>query len=91
MIARRSLPVLRLNMPKTISGDGVVKILTKQFGFTFISQKGSHAKLKRFAAGRTDITIVPLHRELLTGTLRGVLELTKVDFKEWVMSKICHQ
>jgi predicted RNA binding protein YcfA (HicA-like mRNA interferase family) len=70
-------------MPKTVSGEDAVKILTKHFGFTFISQKGSYAKLKRFAAGRTDITIVPLHRELLTGTLRGVPELAKVDFKEF--------
>jgi predicted RNA binding protein YcfA (HicA-like mRNA interferase family) len=70
-------------MPKTISGEGAMKILIKHFGFSSVSQKGSHVKLKRISNGSTDITIVPLHRELLTGTLRGVLELAKVDFKDF--------
>jgi predicted RNA binding protein YcfA (HicA-like mRNA interferase family) len=70
-------------MPKTVSGDGAIKILTKHFGFSFVSQKGSHVKLKRLFEGGANITIVLLHRELLSGTLRGVLELAKVDFKEF--------
>ncbi len=60
-----------------------MKILVKQFGFVFVSQKGSHAKLKKVSPGGNVSTIVPLHRELARGTLNGVLELAKVEFKEF--------
>jgi len=71
-------------VPKTFSGKAVIRILEKEFGFIVISQRGSHVKLRRKAAGRIITTIVPLHRELARGTMLGILELAEVaeeDFK----------
>lgn len=65
-------------MSNTVSGKLCVKILCKYFGFLLISQKGSHVKLRRKLGSRTITTIVPLHRELATGTLRGILEFAEV-------------
>jgi predicted RNA binding protein YcfA (HicA-like mRNA interferase family) len=63
-------------MPKKVfSGKVVIKILCRDFGFGFVSQKGSHVKLKRIIGQKEIITIVPLHKELLHGTFRGVLDL----------------
>ncbi|OIO44766.1 MAG: hypothetical protein COY72_00065 [Candidatus Nealsonbacteria bacterium CG_4_10_14_0_8_um_filter_35_10] len=71
-------------MPKRIlSGKEVIKILCREFGFYFVSQKGSHVKLKKTVARREIITIVPLHRELARGTLKGVLELAEIDEEEF--------
>lgn len=70
-------------MPKTASGKEVVRILTQHFGFYFVSQKGSHVKLRRNTNQGTITTIVPMHHELSYGTLRGVLELAKVDRKQF--------
>jgi predicted RNA binding protein YcfA (HicA-like mRNA interferase family) len=70
-------------MPKSASGDEVIKLLSKNYGFIFVSQKGSHVKLKKQLTDRTIVTIVPRHRELAIGTLRGVLELALIDFKEF--------
>jgi predicted RNA binding protein YcfA (HicA-like mRNA interferase family) len=70
-------------MPKLISGKRVVKILCREFGFYFVSQKGSHVKLARREGEKEIITIVPLHKELAYGTLKGVLELAQVDEKEF--------
>ncbi len=70
-------------MPKTFSGKKVIKILCRYFGFYFVSQKGSHVKLRKTLKGKEIITVVPLHRELATGTLRGVLKLAEVDEKEF--------
>ena len=75
------LPAWKLNMPKSASGKEVVKILTKHFGFLFISQKGSHVKLKKKTILGEIGTVVPMHRELSYGTLRGVLELAQIDIK----------
>ncbi|MDP3052105.1 MAG: type II toxin-antitoxin system HicA family toxin, partial [bacterium] len=65
-------------MPKAFSGKQVIKILCKEFGFCFISQKGSHVKLRKKIINRNVATIVPLHRELSDGTLRGILELAEI-------------
>lgn len=70
-------------MPRTASGETVVKILTKEFGFYFVSPKGSHAKLKKRTVSGTITTIVPMHHELSTGTLRGALEMAKVEYTEF--------
>ena len=66
-------------MPKLFSGRQVIKILCRNFGFYFVSQKGSHVKLKKKSNHREVITIVPLHKELARGTLRGILELAEVN------------
>lgn len=70
-------------MAKTVSGKNVIKILCRSFGFSFISQKGSHAKLRKIIAGRVITTIVPLHKELARGTLRGVLELAEINEEDF--------
>ena len=66
-------------MRKPLSGKRVIKILCKEFGFGVVSQKGSHVKLKKILADREIITIVPFHKELTTGTLKGALELAEVN------------
>lgn len=72
-------------MPKKIlSGKEVIKILCREFGFSFTSQKGSHVKLKKKVKNREIITVVPLHKELAPGTLRGVLDLAEVDIEEFL-------
>lgn len=70
-------------MSKTLSGKEAVKILCREFGFYFISQKGSHVKLRKKIKGREITTIVPLHKELAPGTLKGVLDLAEVDENEF--------
>ncbi|MDD3621382.1 MAG: type II toxin-antitoxin system HicA family toxin [Methanofollis sp.] len=64
---------------KPVSGETVIKILSKECGFTVSGRFGSHVRLsKETPAGKVG-TVVPLHRELKTGTLRGVLKLAKID------------
>lgn len=67
------------SMPKTLSGTAVIRILCRDFGFFVAAQKGSHVKLRRDAGSRVITTVVPLHRELARGTLKGALELAEVD------------
>ncbi len=70
-------------MPKALSGKKVVAVLCREFGFCFVSQKGSHVKLGKKGSDQEIITIVPMHRELAHGTLKGVLELAHVEKKEF--------
>lgn len=66
-------------MAKTVSGEEVIKVLCKEFGFVVVRQKGSHIKLK----SKNSITIVPNHKELARGTLKSVLRLAKVSEKDF--------
>ncbi len=59
---------------KVFSGVFVIEVLEKKFGFKVTSQKGSHVKLTGGPDGKY-VTVVPLHKELAQGTLRGALEL----------------
>ena len=70
-------------MSKAFSGQKVVKILCREFGFCFISRKGSHVKLRRKKGNRNITTIIPIHKELAIGTLRGILKLAEIDEKEF--------
>ena len=63
-----------------LSGSEVVSTLGK-VGFTPMSQRGSHLKLKSLQ-GRT--AIVPLHRELAPGTLRSILRQAGLTVEEFV-------
>jgi len=67
-------------MPKLpcVSGEEAVKAL-KKLGFDFLRQNGSHAILRRGSQG----CVVPMHREISQGTLRGVLRQAGVSEKEF--------
>jgi len=67
-----------------LSGEEVIKILTKHFGFKVSRQKGSHVTLVKLEGDRKIVTVVPLHKELKPGTLLGVLKLAEVDKDDFV-------
>lgn len=71
-------------MPKTFSGRQVVRILERIYLFSLVSQKGSHMKLSRRIAQQKITTVVPLHKELSLGTLRGVLDLAQIEYKDFL-------
>ncbi|MGQ3100135.1 MAG: type II toxin-antitoxin system HicA family toxin [Sphingopyxis solisilvae] len=67
-------------MPKlpVLSGRDVVAAL-ERLGFIQMRQRGSHVILQRDGVG----VVVPLHRELKTGTLAGIIRqagLSQDDF-----------
>ena len=68
-------------MPKlrNISGDKVVKILCNKMGFKISGKKGSHVRLSKITPDGKVGTVVPLHKELKIGTLKGILKLAKID------------
>lgn len=63
-----------------VSGAQVVAALRKG-GFEQVSQRGSHVKL-RAADGR--VVIVPMHRELATGTLRSIIRQSGLLVEEFL-------
>ena len=66
-----SLPIL--------SGKEAIKIF-QRLGFHIVRQKGSHILMKR----ENIACVVPNHKELKVGTLRGVLKQDNVSAEEFL-------
>jgi predicted RNA binding protein YcfA (HicA-like mRNA interferase family) len=66
-----------------VSGTEARRAL-ERLGFYFARQKGSHAILRKETAEGTRGCVVPMHREINRGTLRGVLEQAGVTAEEFI-------
>ena len=68
-------------MPKLpiLSGTEVVSALVR-LGFEQTRQRGSHVVMRKGSVG----TVVPLHKEVKTGTLAGILRQAQVSQDEFL-------
>ena len=57
----------------------VIKIL-EQFGFEYVSQKGSHMK---YSNGQY-IVIIPNHSEVAKGTLKSILNMAHIKLDDFL-------
>ena len=72
-------------MPKLrkLSGQETVKIMCNRFGFFVKRQKGSHALLVKETEGGRVGCVVPMHKELKIGTLKGILKQACISEEEF--------
>ena len=73
------MPRLRM-----VSGREAIRAL-EALGFVQVRQRGSHVVLRKDTPSGAVGCVVPLHRELAIGTLRGILKqagVTPVEFME---------
>jgi len=68
---------------KNISGEEVIRRLEK-LGFYKVRQRGSHVVLKKQTSEGEIVCVVPLHKELAIGTLRGILRQAKLTIEEFI-------
>jgi len=74
-------------MPKLrrVSGQEAIRAL-ERLGFEQVRQRGSHVVLKKQTPEGAVGCVVPLHRELAIGTLRGILRQAGVTPEEFMES-----
>ena len=74
-------------MPKLrrVSGEQAVRAL-KRLGFALIRQRGSHVVMKKKTPEENIGCVVPLHKELAVGTIRGILRQAKISPDEFMNS-----
>jgi predicted RNA binding protein YcfA (HicA-like mRNA interferase family) len=68
---------------RRVSGQETIAAL-KHLGFVEVRQKGSHVVLKKRTPTETVGCVVPLHKELAIGTLKGVLRQAKISPEEFL-------
>jgi predicted RNA binding protein YcfA (HicA-like mRNA interferase family) len=66
---------------KRVSGQETIRAL-ERLGFSQSRQRGSHIILKKQMPEGEIGCVVPLHKELAVGTLRGILRQAKISPEE---------
>jgi predicted RNA binding protein YcfA (HicA-like mRNA interferase family) len=71
-------------MPKLprLSGAEIIKILQKM-GFYQARQRGSHVVMKKITPEGAVGCVVPMHREVATGTLHSILKQAHLTSEEF--------
>jgi predicted RNA binding protein YcfA (HicA-like mRNA interferase family) len=62
---------------RRVSGEEAIRAL-ERLGFIRVRQRGGHVVLKRQTPQGAVGCVVPLHRELAVGTLKGIFEQAKI-------------
>lgn len=62
-----------------LSPKEVIRAL-EQFGFCYVSQKGSHMK---YSNGRYTV-IIPNHSEVAKGTLKSILSMAHIELEDFL-------
>lgn len=65
-----------------ISGEQTIKALQK-LGFKVARQRGSHVVMKKILPETTVGCVVPMHKELASGTLLNILRQAKISLEEF--------
>ena len=68
---------------RKVSGKDCVKILCNKFGFQISGRSGSHVRLSKESRQGKVGTVVPMHKEIKIGTLKGILKLGKINEEEF--------
>jgi len=66
-----------------VSGKEEIEAL-ERLGFIQARQRGSHVVLRKHTAEGDVGCVVPLHKELAIGTLRGILRQAQVSTEEFI-------
>lgn len=69
-------------MPRLYSSKKVVKAF-KRAGFSKISQKGSHIKMRGIWNEKVRTVIIPDHKEIAFGTFQSVLNQADMSLEEF--------
>ena len=60
-------------LPRDMSGDELIRLLRRRYGYRAVRQRGSHIRLVTNIKGPEHHVSVPRHNPLKAGTLHSVL------------------
>jgi predicted RNA binding protein YcfA (HicA-like mRNA interferase family) len=67
---------------KRLSGKQIVKAL-ERMGFAQVRQRGSHVVMKKILPDGAVGCVVPMHKEVATGTLHALLKQADVTIEDF--------
>ena len=83
-----------MRLPRDLSGDDLIELLRSHFGYRFLRQRGSHARVGVDIEGNEHRVTIPRHQQKRVGTLNSVLTgvaehfgLTRDDVRQQLFGK----
>ena len=67
---------------RKVSGEKLLKVLCNKFGFSVLRQRGSHVSIAKETQSGKIGTVIPMHKELKIGTLKGILKQARINEEE---------
>jgi predicted RNA binding protein YcfA (HicA-like mRNA interferase family) len=67
-----------MKLPRDVNGEDAARAL-RRLGFAELRQTGSHRIMRR----KTRTVVVPMHRPIKPGTLKGLIEQAGVTLEEF--------
>jgi predicted RNA binding protein YcfA (HicA-like mRNA interferase family) len=71
-------------MPRFFSGKAISHILSNKYGFKEVRIVGSHLKMRKTLLGKVITVIIPLHKEVSTGTFHSILRQARINMKDFI-------
>ena len=68
-------------LPRDSSGDALVRLLNRRYGYRVIHQRSSLMRLLTDIRGHKRRVSVPRHSQLVAGTLSGILSRVAADLE----------
>jgi predicted RNA binding protein YcfA (HicA-like mRNA interferase family) len=65
-------------VPKLYSSNHIIKVLGK-YGFVFISQKGSHIKLRKVGSPTLTVIVPAERKQIPIGTFNSIIRQSGLD------------
>ena len=62
-----------MSLPRDLSGQELVALLRRHYGYHLIRQRGSHITIAAFIEGTEHKVTVPNHRAIRVGTLGAIV------------------
>ncbi len=62
-----------MRTPRSLSGDELVALLGRSYGYVLIRQRSSHMRLESNYMGFSHRLTIPRHNPMRVGTLNGIL------------------
>jgi len=69
-------------MPKLFSSKYIIKVLQSE-GFVYISQKGSHIKMRKINNPTLTVIIPDNRKEIPAGTFRSILRQSQLSIEDF--------
>ena len=67
---------------RNVSGEMLLKVLCNKYGFKRLRQSGSHVIIEKIQGIERFGTVVPMHKELKIGTLKGIIKQARLNWED---------
>ncbi len=67
-----------MKLPRNLSGERLVGLLSRYYGYRVSRQSGSHMNVTLTVGGKRHSVVIPRHRQVSVGTLNAIISAVAI-------------